>query len=828
MAYDLTLTSATFADTAGGGKAINGGYGHVLLADAPPWSTFDSGITIDARAKTSDTTSAAAVIVGSSGSFWFAKASGSNYATARWGSPEQTISTTKVITDGVEHHFRLCIDDTGNVARFFIDGVLAGQSVTASAMAKTTGFAVRTFNNGTGGTPTTSFPWRGEIAEVAIWNSVKSTADFTPAAISPSDPGLVVLWKLDGDGLNSAGAAPSGATAVTLSGPSGGVAGTASTNFTIGADGAITGTVTVTPSDGGAGGTFSPASVAISAGTPTATFTYTPASTGAKTISVTNDGGLTNPSSVTYTATAAPVVAVTLTGPTSGTVGVASANFTVGASDTLAGSVVVTPSDGGAGGTFTPATVTISAGAPTATFTYAAASIGAKTISVTNDGGLTNPASITYTAAAPAVNNAYNKDAIVWSPYNWNVQSAFAAAVNAGAYFRTEFGGSACDLVFDVAGLSAPVPKVLYKIDGQGPWNEADVASLVTLTMPASTTGFPNHLLEVMVKATSGATNRWNGTSNIVKLTGINLQASKTLTKPEQLPLNALFYGDSITEGLSNVGDSGDFTVKSNAAFSWSMEAARILGAEIGNVGFSGQGVGDLGDGSVPIFTSTYNYIYSGVPRTFSPQPDFIVINHGTNDGTSNITTAYTAVLDALLAATSTAVIFAMRPFNGAAQAANIQAAIAACSNPSRVVYVDTAGWFSTANSFDTLHPNAFEDVSNLGPRIANVIRPVVHPVRGQRTARTVTLNMVTSGATPVASVSGLKWAFFDNATPDQLGIAACQGVGEVTDASGVLTITVNTTLPSGGVGWLVVTDSDGTTTQTPAHRAFSGPVEVT
>lgn len=91
------------------------------------------------------------------------------------------------------------------------------------------------------------------------------------------------------------------ATAVTLSGPSGGQVGAASSNFTVGANGAITGTVTVTPSDSGGGGTFSPTSVTISAGTPTATFTYTPGSAGAKTLTA-SATGLTS-ATAAYTAT---------------------------------------------------------------------------------------------------------------------------------------------------------------------------------------------------------------------------------------------------------------------------------------------------------------------------------------------------------------------------------------------------------------------------------------------------------------------------------------------------------------------------------------------
>lgn len=92
------------------------------------------------------------------------------------------------------------------------------------------------------------------------------------------------------------------ATAVTASGPGGGTVLVASTNFTVGANGTITGTVVVTPSDGGGGGTFTPTTVSISSGSPVATFTYTPSTAGAKTISFTNNGGLTNPANLTYTA----------------------------------------------------------------------------------------------------------------------------------------------------------------------------------------------------------------------------------------------------------------------------------------------------------------------------------------------------------------------------------------------------------------------------------------------------------------------------------------------------------------------------------------------
>ena len=111
----------------------------------------------------------------------------------------------------------------------------------------------------------------------------------------------------------------SSATSITMTGPSSGTVSVASTNFTIGADGTISGTIIVTPSDSGAGGTFTPSTVSISSGSPTGTFVYTPVSIGTKTISVTNNGSLTNPSNISYVVTAGATRTVTLSLTTDGT-----------------------------------------------------------------------------------------------------------------------------------------------------------------------------------------------------------------------------------------------------------------------------------------------------------------------------------------------------------------------------------------------------------------------------------------------------------------------------------------------------------------------------
>lgn len=93
--------------------------------------------------------------------------------------------------------------------------------------------------------------------------------------------------------------------------------------------------------------------------------------------------------------------------------------------------------------------------------------------------------------------------------------------------------------------------------------------------------------------------------------------------------------------------------------------------------------------------------------------------------------------------------------------------------------------------------------------------------------ATTVTLTLTTDGSTAAASLTGLKWAFYEQAHPDVFAVPVSQGTAGSTDGSGVLTLTVSTVLAVGAVGWLTISNSDGTTTQSPAESAFSGPVTL-
>ncbi|MBX3017868.1 MAG: cellulase family glycosylhydrolase [Bdellovibrionaceae bacterium] len=90
-----------------------------------------------------------------------------------------------------------------------------------------------------------------------------------------------------------------------------------------------------------------------------------------------------------------------LSGPTRGTGGTPSAAFTVEYRGLLKANVTVTPNDGGQGGVFTPATLTLTPGFnPSGSFTYTPN--GAKThyITLSNSGGWTNPAPHAFSSQA--------------------------------------------------------------------------------------------------------------------------------------------------------------------------------------------------------------------------------------------------------------------------------------------------------------------------------------------------------------------------------------------------------------------------------------------
>ena len=166
----------------------------------------------------------------------------------------------------------------------------------------------------------------------------------------------------------------------TLSGPDSGLVGNPLA-YALTPAGTITDVITF--SDGGAGGTFFPSSITLTNTSVVQTFSYTPASSGTKTLTITSaDRNAVTGSPVTLTVAAA---GYTLSGPASAFVGNPAA-FALTPSGLVTD--VITFSDGGAGGAFLPASMTISDSSSTQTFSYTPSSPGTKILTITSaDGG---------------------------------------------------------------------------------------------------------------------------------------------------------------------------------------------------------------------------------------------------------------------------------------------------------------------------------------------------------------------------------------------------------------------------------------------------------
>lgn len=90
----------------------------------------------------------------------------------------------------------------------------------------------------------------------------------------------------------------------------------------------------------------------------------------------------------------------------------------------------------------------------------------------------------------------------------------------------------------------------------------------------------------------------------------------------------------------------------------------------------------------------------------------------------------------------------------------------------------------------------------------------------------TATINLVNPSGTALTGLASLKWAWFDQSTPGGLAAPTDQGTIESSDAQGVVVIELpNSVLASGDVGWLIISDSDGSPSS--AYKSMSGPVMV-
>lgn len=369
--------------------------------------------------------------------------------------------------------------------------------------------------------------------------------------------------------------------------------------------------------------------------------------------------------SITGVTNDTPATAITMAGPTVSTINQASSPFTVALSPTggtTSGNVTVTPADGGAGGTFTPSTVTLATNTQSATFTYTGVSATTITISITNDGSLSNPSNISLSVQNNQV--IFPNDAnLVYSPYNWKFNSSTSSITNNNhAYIKMAFTGTTLKVTTSVASLVAAsvtaglYPTLYYVIDAGALQSTQLTSSSATVTLATGLT-VGNHRLRLWWQTNSNAYDMWVTPSMCFTFTGFVLDAAaSTITAFNEITQEtkrALFYGDSITQGFSKSSVSHYPNIVGHA-----------IGAEVGVVGWSGQAWNIAGQTNPPSFATspgTWNQLWDGVSRSFSPEPDYVFVNEGTN-GTPS-TASITSWITSFRSSCPNAWLFVIIPF---------------------------------------------------------------------------------------------------------------------------------------------------------------------
>lgn len=328
---------------------------------------------------------------------------------------------------------------------------------------------------------------------------------------------------------------------------------------------------------------------------------------------------------------------------------------------------------------------------------------------------------------------AANDANIVYSPYTWHVNGTRAKTISPGAYFRVLFSGDPNTLTatFDVTNQPSGKTRISVRVDG-GPWQDVQIAASVPLTMPANTWG--SHTVEFMMRSHSSGVDRWASPQpTAVLFTGLTADVTVTTRTNRLRPLRGFAIGDSMGEGIAAwANTAGGFEDNHDARYGWAYPLGALLGAEVGMACFGGMAYSDASSTSgVPKAPDSAPYLWAGQARDLATSPpDFIVVNLGVNDslhGNSDaaVTADSTALLNWLLTQAPAAKVFLV-PGWSANKAAAIQAGIAASVAPNRVTYVNTAGWWNSADSSDNLHPYGYINTHDLAPRLANVIRPAL------------------------------------------------------------------------------------------------------
>lgn len=240
-------------------------------------------------------------------------------------------------------------------------------------------------------------------------------------------------------------------------------------------------------------------------------------------------------------------------------------------------------------------------------------------------------------------------------------------ATACGSFFEIYFKGDAILLKFDCKYNREPAPHIYLCMD-DGVMTESVIAPYLRVN---ATEG--EHKLTVIYKGAMEMHHRWYAPLE-GKVSLIGYEAAEALEAPKSMKKIIEFVGDSITEGVqvdhdNRITDEDPqpnraFEDDSTATYAW--YTAKALDLEPVIMGYGAVGVNVSGCGSVPKATEAYPFCFDGAP--ISHHPDYVFINHGTNDHFSDKPTferEYKRLLDIIFSYHPDVEVICMNPFGG-------------------------------------------------------------------------------------------------------------------------------------------------------------------
>lgn len=252
---------------------------------------------------------------------------------------------------------------------------------------------------------------------------------------------------------------------------------------------------------------------------------------------------------------------------------------------------------------------------------------------------------------------------------------------------------------FDTVTTPSYTPYFAYSVDG-GSFTRQQITN-TNITIPDTGYHFVWIVVDGMGEEDPSTSSKWAGTIGVYLKSITGGEKTGAIFKAKKI----YFVGDSIVEGINALGTGANAGTNS-AVNSFSFVTARKLNAVPLFCGYGGSGV--LVNGSFRKAIQAINYDNTG-KRATDLDVDFIVLEHGANDGnaisrgqytTDQFVTAYKEVIESMHVRYGVPII-CLEPFGQW-----LHDEIEACAATYDYCYfVDTAGW--GVETSDGTHPSA-------------------------------------------------------------------------------------------------------------------------